>query len=79
SYSKNEVYFIKKENINVFIDDYYTLNSQCFFNGATFFISPLDNALLEFNDDGYVFLHKLPILLDDKGRELMLKYKGIIY
>ncbi|MCP9267440.1 hypothetical protein M5U04_04860 [Xenorhabdus sp. XENO-1] len=79
SYSKDEVYFIKKEKINVFIDDYCKHNSRCFFNGATFFISPLNKTLLEFNDDGYVFLHKLPILLDDKGRELMLKYKGIIY
>ncbi|MDC9588253.1 hypothetical protein PSI23_02720 [Xenorhabdus sp. XENO-10] len=68
SYTKDKVYLMDVNNIDNFVGDYFKLNSSCFFDGDTFFISPLNKVLIEFQHDGYVFLHKLPVLLNELGK-----------
>lgn len=72
SYIKDEVYLMDANNLDDFVGNYFKLNTGCFFDGDTFFISPLNKALIEFQHDGYVFLHKLPILLNEHGKAKIL-------
>ncbi|MDX7991833.1 hypothetical protein [Xenorhabdus littoralis] len=65
SYTKDNVYSMDTSNIDTFVEDYFMSNSNCFFDGDTFFISPLNETLIEFQHDGYIFVHKLPILLNE--------------
>ncbi|OTA17291.1 hypothetical protein Xvie_01136 [Xenorhabdus vietnamensis] len=68
SYTKDKVYLMDVNNIDDFVRNYFKLNSSCFFDGDTFFISSLNKVLIEFQHDGYVFLHKLPILLNEHSK-----------
>ncbi|AYA39858.1 hypothetical protein HZS38_04230 [Xenorhabdus nematophila] len=68
SYIKDKVYMVSVNDIYDFVKGYFDANSGCFFNGDTFFISPLNKILIEFQHNGYVFLHKLPIVLNEHGR-----------
>ncbi|MBI6547422.1 hypothetical protein [Xenorhabdus lircayensis] len=78
SYTKDKVYLMDINNIDDFVESYFKLNSSCFFDGDTFFISPLNKVLVEFQHDGYVFLHKLPIVLNELGKSRISK-KEICY
>ncbi|WP_086956201.1 hypothetical protein [Xenorhabdus innexi] len=69
SYIKDEVYFMDVNDIESFVSDYLNKNSECFFNGDAFFISPSKQSLIEFQHDGYVFSHKLPILINENGKK----------
>ncbi|MDC9596542.1 hypothetical protein [Xenorhabdus anantnagensis] len=71
SYTKDKVYLMDANNIDNFVRDYFKLNSSCFFDGDTFFISPLKKVLIEFQHNGYVFLHKLPVLLNEHGKSMI--------
>ncbi|KMJ47080.1 hypothetical protein AB204_00060 [Xenorhabdus khoisanae] len=64
SYTKDHVYLMDVNNIDEFVGNYLKLNSSCFFDGDTFFISSSNKIMIEFQHDGYVFLHKLPIMLN---------------
>ncbi|WP_339353331.1 hypothetical protein [Xenorhabdus sp. Sc-CR9] len=68
SYTKDKVYMMDINNIDDFVEDYFKSNSSCFFDGDTFFISPSKKVLIEFQHHGYVFLHKLPIVLNEHGK-----------
>ncbi|MDC9592460.1 hypothetical protein [Xenorhabdus sp. IM139775] len=72
SYIKDKVYLMDANHIDDFVGDYFELNASGFFGGDTFFISPLNKALIEFQHNGYVFLHQLPIVLNDYGKSKML-------
>ncbi|BET97602.1 hypothetical protein [Xenorhabdus taiwanensis] len=77
-YIKDEVYLMDLNNLDDFVENYFKLNSGCFFDGDTFFISPLNKTLIEFQHDGYVFLHKLPILLNEHGKARILNRKSML-
>ncbi|SFN57075.1 hypothetical protein [Xenorhabdus japonica] len=69
SYTKDKVYLMDANNIDNFVRNY--LNSSRFFDGNTFFISSLNKILIEFQYDGYIFLHKLPVLLNEHGKSII--------
>ncbi|MBD2796657.1 hypothetical protein ID856_08950 [Xenorhabdus sp. 18] len=78
SYIKDKVYLMDANHIDDFVEGYFKLNASCFFDGNTFFISPLDKVLIEFQHNGYVFLHKLPILLNEYGKS-KISHRTICY
>ncbi|OTA21200.1 hypothetical protein Xbed_00853 [Xenorhabdus beddingii] len=78
SYTKDNVYLMDVNNIDDFVGNYSKVNSSCFFDGDTFFISPSNQVLIEFQHNGYVFLHKLPIVLNEQGQS-KISNKTIYY
>ncbi|AOM40622.1 hypothetical protein [Xenorhabdus hominickii] len=78
SYTKDKVYLMNVNDLDAFVGGYLKSNSSCFFDGDTFLVSPLNKALLEFQHDGYVFLHKLPIILNEYAKSIMSK-KAVCY
>ncbi|WP_340607743.1 hypothetical protein [Xenorhabdus bharatensis] len=71
SYIKDEVYFMDIRYVEIFVSDYLNKNSECFFNGDAFFISPTKKTLIEFQHDGYIFLHQLPILISENEKKVI--------
>lgn len=67
SYTKDHIYLMDVNHIDEFVGNYLKSNSSCFFDGDTFFISSSNKIMIEFQHDGYVFLHKLPIMLNKHG------------
>ncbi|MBC8952336.1 hypothetical protein [Xenorhabdus sp. PB62.4] len=78
SYTKDHVYLMDANHIDDFVGNYLKLNSSCFFDGDTFFISSSNKIMIEFQHDGYVFLHKLPIMLN-KHSNLLISNKAACY
>ncbi|MBD2814296.1 hypothetical protein ID850_05845 [Xenorhabdus sp. Flor] len=73
SYIKDEVYFMDINHVEPFVNSYLNKNSECFFNGDTFFISPSTKSLIEFQHDGYIFSHRLPIVINEHGKRVIAR------
>lgn len=62
SYIRNVGLFkVNLLSINLFVQDYFSVYTECLFNGDVIFISPASNKMLIFHHDGFFILLNLPL------------------